>query len=105
MKIENSVSPLPASATKESPRASVDKTADNRPVPATMTEEVGTSVSLGSTAQLRSLGSSASAPQVDANKVAEIKKAISEGRFQVNSGVVADRLLSSVRDLIDASRH
>jgi negative regulator of flagellin synthesis FlgM len=39
-------------------------------------------------------------PVVDASKVAEIKQAISEGRFQVNSGVVAVRLIETVRDLI-----
>ena len=62
---------------------------------------------LGSTtAQLRSLeGSIASTPLVDVKKVAEIKQAISEGRFKVNSGVVADRLINSVQDLITASKH
>jgi negative regulator of flagellin synthesis FlgM len=39
-------------------------------------------------------------PVVDAGKVAEIKQAISEGRFKVNPGVVADRLIQTVRDLI-----
>lgn len=66
----------------------------------------GTSVHLGTTtAQLRSLESSvASAPAVDAKKVAEIKQAISEGRFQVNAGAVADGLLKTVSDLISASQ-
>ncbi|MFH2135804.1 MAG: flagellar biosynthesis anti-sigma factor FlgM [Pseudomonadota bacterium] len=66
----------------------------------------GTSVHLGtSTAQLRNLESSAaSAPAVDAKKVAEIKQAISEGRFQVNAGAVADGLLRTVSDLITASQ-
>ena len=60
-------------------------------------------VSLGSTAtQLRSMeGSTSSPPAVNAAKVAEIKQAISEGRFQVNSAMVADRLIASVRDLIN----
>jgi negative regulator of flagellin synthesis FlgM len=70
------------------------------------TQQSGTNVSLGSTAtQLGKMEASmTSSPVVDANKVAEIKKAISEGRFQVNSGVVADRLIQSVRDLISSSR-
>jgi negative regulator of flagellin synthesis FlgM len=47
------------------------------------------------------MGSSATnTPPVNATKVAEIKKAISEGRFQVNASAVADSLISSVTDLI-----
>lgn len=103
MKIEKTITPLPPSTVGEAnSRPAIAKNTDNKPAP---TEDSGTSVSLGTTAQLRSLGSNANAPQVDANKVAEIKKAISEGRFQVNSGAVADRLLSSVKDLITASQH
>jgi negative regulator of flagellin synthesis FlgM len=37
---------------------------------------------------------------VDAAQVGAIKQAIREGRFQVNSEVVAERLLASVRDLV-----
>jgi negative regulator of flagellin synthesis FlgM len=61
-----------------------------------------TNVSLGSTAaHLQSMESSmANTPVVNAAKVAEIKQAISEGRFQVNTSVVADRLMATVRDLI-----
>lgn len=41
---------------------------------------------------------------VDAARVAEIKQAISEGRFKVNPEVVADRLLATVKELIAAYR-
>ena len=76
------------------------------PKPSSAPQETGTSVSLGSTAaQLGKMEASMNdTPVVDANKVAQIKQAISEGRFQVNSGVVADRLIQSVRDLITSSR-
>jgi negative regulator of flagellin synthesis FlgM len=85
-------------------RASTAKTTGSKTGAA---ENSGTSVHLGTTtAQLRSIeGSIASTPVVDAHKVAEIKQAISDGRFQVNSGVVADKLISTVQELITASQH
>jgi negative regulator of flagellin synthesis FlgM len=102
MKIDNtkSVTGNLGEATTRTPAA---KTGSNRPSAA---GDQGTSVHLGtSTAQLRNLESSvASAPVVDAQKVAEIKQAISEGRFQVNAGAVADGLLKTVNDLISASQ-
>jgi negative regulator of flagellin synthesis FlgM len=36
----------------------------------------------------------------DPSRVHEIKQAISEGRFKVNADVVADRLLETVRELL-----
>jgi negative regulator of flagellin synthesis FlgM len=104
MKIEKTSKPLtPSSAGETSSRNSATKATGSQ----TPAETSGTSVHLGSTtAQLRSLeGNIASTPLVDVKKVAEIKQAISEGRFKVNSGVVADRLISSVQDLITASKH
>jgi negative regulator of flagellin synthesis FlgM len=64
----------------------------------------GVSVNLGSTTnQLRSMESSvASTPTVDSKKVADIKQAISEGRFQINSSKIADSLINDVNDLITA---
>lgn len=41
---------------------------------------------------------------VNTAKVAEIKQAISEGRFKVNPDVVADRLLETVKELIQNKR-
>jgi len=46
----------------------------------------------------------ASAPLVNAAKVAEIKQAISEGRFKVDASVVADSLIRSVTDLISSHK-
>jgi negative regulator of flagellin synthesis FlgM len=104
MKIEKTSNPLPASKSGDvSSRNPAARSAGN---PAAATGSNETSVHLGSTtAQLRNIESSiASTPLVDVHKIAEIKQAISEGRFQVNSGVVADRLIDSVRDLIAASK-
>ena len=51
----------------------------------------------------KSIASAASPSAVfDAKKVADIKAAISEGRFQVNSEMVADGLIASVKDLIQS---
>ncbi len=66
----------------------------------------GTSVHLGATAaQLQSMEASmANTPLADMAKVAEIKQAISEGRFRVNSSVVADRLIETVKELIGSHK-
>jgi negative regulator of flagellin synthesis FlgM len=40
------------------------------------------------------------APDIDLKKVAEIKLAMSEGRFKVNSEAVADKLVASVQELL-----
>jgi negative regulator of flagellin synthesis FlgM len=102
MKIDNT-KPVTGNLGEAAARTPAAKTGSNRPA---STGAEGTSVHLGtSTAQLRSLESSAaSAPLVDAQKVAEIKQAISEGRFQVNAGAVADGLIKTVSDLISASQ-
>jgi negative regulator of flagellin synthesis FlgM len=104
VKIEKTSKALPPTpAGDASSRASTARTTSSQGSAA----DSGTSVHLGSTtAQLRSIeGSIASSPLVDTHKVAEIKQAISEGKFKVNSGVVADRLINSVQDLITASKH
>ena len=41
-----------------------------------------------------------SAPEIDLARIEEIKQAIAEGRFEVDSRRVAERLAGSVRDLI-----
>jgi negative regulator of flagellin synthesis FlgM len=104
MKIEKTTKPLPAPISEKSSRTPSARTTGST-TSATANSE--TSVHLGTTtAQLRSIETSiASTPTVDVHKVAEIKQAISEGRFQVNSGVVADRLINTVQELISASQH
>jgi negative regulator of flagellin synthesis FlgM len=105
MKIEKTSNSPPSPKVGETgSRASTAKTTGSKTGAA---ENSGTSVHLGTTtAQLRSLETGiANTPVVDAHKVAEIKQAISDGRFQVNSGVVADKLISTVQELITASQH
>jgi negative regulator of flagellin synthesis FlgM len=43
----------------------------------------------------------ASTPVVDRARVDEIRQAISEGRFKVDAGRIADGLIESVRQLLD----
>lgn len=103
VKIDKSSNPLPIAPVGEGKtRALAAKSGDNAPT----TAVGGTSVNLGTTsAQLRSMESGmANTPLVNASKVAEIKQAISEGRFQVNSSAVADGLIKSVTDLISAQK-
>ncbi len=50
--------------------------------------------------QLNAFQSDAAGETVDMERVQEIKQAIAEGRFKVNAEVVADKLLETVRDLL-----
>ena len=99
MKIDKTGKALPTAPAGE---AAARAPAKGKPVAQPPAQPASTSVSLGSTAaQLSSLENTIqNSPVVDAKKVAEIKQAISDGRFQVNSGVVADQLIKTVRDLI-----
>lgn len=105
MKIDKTTPPLPASQIGEvAPRSP-----NNKPSPDTATSGAApssTNVQLGTgNAQLRSLGSSvANASVVDAEKVAAIKQAISEGRFKVNPEKIADGLIDSVKDMINSHK-
>lgn len=48
---------------------------------------------------------SESEPAFDAARVSEIKQAIAEGRFTINAGAIADRLIASAKELIDSQPH
>ncbi|MBL8384901.1 MAG: flagellar biosynthesis anti-sigma factor FlgM [Burkholderiales bacterium] len=45
------------------------------------------------------LAPGAASSEFDVHRVAEIKQAIRDGRFEVDSGVVADKLIANVNDL------
>lgn len=44
------------------------------------------------------------APAFDAARVSKIKQAIADGKFQINAGAIADRLISSARELVNSQR-
>jgi negative regulator of flagellin synthesis FlgM len=50
------------------------------------------------------LGSVEDAPAFDAARVSEIKQAIAEGRFKINTATIADRLIASAKELVDSQR-
>lgn len=59
--------------------------------------------------QLSSLASellaSESESPFDAGRVAEIKQAITEGKFSINAGAIADRLIASAKELVDSQQN
>jgi negative regulator of flagellin synthesis FlgM len=91
MKIESSTKPA-APLVKETRGQSSSKTA------AAASDEVQLS---GLSAQLRATDDE---PSFDAARVSEIKQAIAEGRFTINSGAIADRLIASAKELVTSQR-
>lgn len=105
MKIDKPAKPLPPARAGEA-QARTTSSAKQATASSQPSNSSGTSVHLGAaSAHLLSMENSmANTPVVDVAKVAEIKQAISEGRFQVNSGVVADRLIETVKELINTHK-
>ena len=92
MKIESSTKPTGTTLVKESRSQSSAKTN------ATSSEEVQLS---SLSAQLRA---SDDGSVFDAARVSEIKQAISEGRFSINPEAIADRLITSAKELVNSQR-
>lgn len=95
MKINSAISPV---GTSEAPGKAKQAASSTRK-PATASSE---QVDLSSmSARLQEASAAiADTPVIDAARVAEIKQAISEGRFQVNPERIADGLLDSVRQML-----
>ncbi len=92
MKIENSTKPTGAPLIKE-PRSSSTQKAKS---------------AQGEEVQLSELSSQLRTPDdessFDLARVSEIKQAIAEGRFTINAGAIADRLIASAKELVDSQR-
>ena len=92
MKIESSTKSTSAPLVKDARAPSAGKSA---PIPG---DEVQLSIlSAGLTA-------SDDEQSFDAGRVSEIKQAISDGRFTINAGAIADRLITSARELVESQR-
>jgi negative regulator of flagellin synthesis FlgM len=100
VKIDNSVKTTSTTASESSGKARAK----------TETASTAGASNTGTTVELSSLSGSLSkleatigqTPEVDSARVGEIKQAISEGRFSVNSEKVADGLIDSVRQMLAA---
>jgi negative regulator of flagellin synthesis FlgM len=63
----------------------------------------GTTLALSSTAS--SLLATGGGADFDADKVARISQAISDGSFKVNPEVIADKLIANAQELLGKVRH
>ncbi len=97
MKIDSSLKPVGTSST------SAGRPAAGKAGARTEGSSSGTEVRISS-ASAQMAGASSGAP-VDGARIAEIKLAISEGRFKVDANAVADGLLETARDLIQSQRN
>jgi len=61
-------------------------------------------ISAAGSAFQKGLEVATAAPSFDAQRVAEIRQAIAEGRFQINPEKIADGLIESVRDMLAGRR-
>ncbi|MDE1942159.1 MAG: flagellar biosynthesis anti-sigma factor FlgM [Betaproteobacteria bacterium] len=108
MKVEKSGKTPPVSPVRDGVGRAQSSRAPSSGADAASTQPPSsTSVHIGeNAAQIQSLSESmAGSSVVNTAKVAEIKQAISEGRFQVNASAVADQLIASVTDLINSRPH
>ena len=65
----------------------------------TRTATAGTAASVRLSEGLASLSANESNAEFDAGRVEQIKQSIRDGSFEVDSGVVADKLIANVNDL------
>lgn len=100
MKIENSIKTTPGVPSSKGP--STPSTSGQRAGDIAGTHDAnGSGGNVRLSVQLQNIEKDLANGEVfDTARVAEIKQAISEGRFSINPDKVADRLLETVRDLI-----
>lgn len=50
------------------------------------------------------MNTSGDEPVFDSARVSEIKQAISDGRFSINAGAIADRLIATAQELVSSQQ-
>lgn len=103
MKIENNGNPLgPVSTKTTAPRANARSEGSAALPGSNEAARTSSTVNINPLAsQLQSLeGRLAQEPAIDAQRVAEIRQAIKDGRFTINPEAIADKLVASVKELL-----
>ena len=101
MKIESTSKISPATTVGTEERTRTEKRQDN---PSAVQARGEVQISPLST-QLKEIEASLESTEVvDSERVAEVKRAIAEGRFEVNAEKVADRLIEATRERLQAHK-
>ena len=103
MKIENTGNPLgPVSNKNTTSRTNAHSEGSATANASNQTARNSSTVNINPLAsQLQNLeGRLAQEPAIDAQRVAEIRQAIKEGRFTINPEAIADKLVESVKELL-----
>lgn len=97
MKIEGSIKAASSMLANET-RPKAQETSTRQAAPADAKVEISSlSSSLG-----KAEAAIAATPTVDRARVAELRQAIAEGRFKMDANRIADGLLASVREMLEA---
>ena len=96
MKIDNSTKPATGNSIPATRSRSPEPTAGNAKSGAAADVHLS-----GLSAQIKASGEGM---PIDAARISEIKQAISEGRFTINAGAIADRLISTARELVNTKQ-
>lgn len=76
-----------------------------KPAPATRAQNQAATPDSVSLSALSGAFRQGEAPPVNQARIQEIKQAISEGRFQINSDAIANRLIDSAKDLVKQTKN
>lgn len=75
---------------------------DSSPVTMTITQQSSTQVELSPAATM--LAAASADPSFDSEKVERIAQAIRDGKFSIDPGAIADKLISNSQELLSSSQ-